>query len=464
MTSLCSNNFKESLSLKHALISGEIIENLALYDHEGWHDSNDHVKLVKAVVGRNQYLKQAQLTPLKPKLKQFPRTPFHESLMSHQGKIQNQVQCLIEAHLAPTQPTQVNKITTPCEICSGPHDTQYCMEDPEQAFVEYASSRTDEAGGKWYTFKPEQINLGDTYNLSWKSHPNLRWRQPQNSQNNFPNPPNWFQPNGSIPNRSFNNRPQNFNNQSNIEGLVSEFMASQDARLSKFEADFKRQQGEMTNKIDIVLKAITDQIAGTLPSDTVKNPKLGTHPVSSACSYLTQDLQSSTHIHSSINAIMIHPMQPEESQVNEPNKCSLGNIKSNPHPQPDPLASITTEQVRKLNSMLKSLGLVPQSSNTKNIVLQSKEEDGEGMHVFTRKLHVYDLPEGVVRFANGDDEVAYKMPHKIEQYNSLSNLEKEHTKSIYLRNEEDKRRGVDYVMSKILGFYKECLELGPEYV
>ncbi|GKE25562.1 retrotransposon ORF1, partial [Tanacetum coccineum] len=33
-----------------------------------------------------------------------------------------------------------------------------------------------------------------------------------------------------------------------------------------------------------------------------------------------------------------------------------------------------------------------------------------------------------------------------------------------VRNKNDKRRGVDYVMSKILGFYKECLELGPEYV
>nr|GEW84494.1 MAK10-like protein [Tanacetum cinerariifolium] len=52
----------------------------------------------------------------------------------------------MEAHLASTQPPQVNKITTSCEICSGPHDTQYCMTDPEQAFVEYASSRTDEAG------------------------------------------------------------------------------------------------------------------------------------------------------------------------------------------------------------------------------------------------------------------------------------------------------------------------------
>ncbi|GKE13387.1 MAK10-like protein, partial [Tanacetum coccineum] len=135
-----------------------------------------------------------------------------ENLYLKHGLLENQVQRLMEAHLALTQPTQVKKITTPCEICSGPHDTQNCMENPEQAFVEYASSRTDEAG----------------------------------------------------------------------EGLVSEFMASQDARLYKFEADFKRQQGEMNNKIDIVLKAVTNQIAGTLPSDAVKNPQIGTYPVSSA--------------------------------------------------------------------------------------------------------------------------------------------------------------------------------------
>nr|GEU93459.1 MAK10-like protein [Tanacetum cinerariifolium] len=52
----------------------------------------------------------------------------------------------MEAHLAPTQLNMVKKINTSCEICSGPHDTQYCMEDPEHAFVEYASSSTNEAG------------------------------------------------------------------------------------------------------------------------------------------------------------------------------------------------------------------------------------------------------------------------------------------------------------------------------
>ncbi|GJS37642.1 retrovirus-related pol polyprotein from transposon TNT 1-94 [Tanacetum coccineum] len=51
---------------------------------------------------------------------------------------------------------------------------------------------------------------------------------------------------------------------------MSNFMASQDARLSKFEADFKQQP---------------DRIAGALPSDTVNNPKLNvnsTSPVLSA--------------------------------------------------------------------------------------------------------------------------------------------------------------------------------------
>ncbi|GKB21809.1 MAK10-like protein [Tanacetum coccineum] len=177
------------------------------------------------------------------------------------------VQCLMEAHLAPKSSVQVNKIASSCEICSGPHDTQYCMENPEQAFVDYASLRTNEAGGKWFSFKPEQNNLGDTYNP-------VLWHL-----KGFQN----FQPNGSFPNRPFNNNSQNFNNQSNLEGFVSNLMA-QDTRLSKFEANFKQQQSKMTNKIDTFLKAINDRMTGALPSDTVKNPKLNVNPTSSALS------------------------------------------------------------------------------------------------------------------------------------------------------------------------------------
>ncbi|GJZ83573.1 hypothetical protein Tco_0648746 [Tanacetum coccineum] len=52
----------------------------------------------------------------------------------------------MEAHLAPKEPIQVNKISSSCEICSGPHNTQYCMENLEEALVDYASSRTNKAG------------------------------------------------------------------------------------------------------------------------------------------------------------------------------------------------------------------------------------------------------------------------------------------------------------------------------
>ncbi|GJZ36608.1 hypothetical protein Tco_0582799 [Tanacetum coccineum] len=94
-------------------------------------------------------------------------------------------------------------------------------------------------------------------------------------------------------------------------------MASQDARLSKFEADFKQQQSDMTNKINTVLKAITDRMAVTLTSDMVKNPKLNinsTTSVLSARSYPTEDPQCSTHIHGSINTITIHPKQQSDSR------------------------------------------------------------------------------------------------------------------------------------------------------
>ncbi|GKD59001.1 hypothetical protein Tco_1296510 [Tanacetum coccineum] len=92
-------------------------KDLALYDNESWNDPRDFAKLVKAIA-----LPQ-----------DVPSTSDRRLI-----ELGNQVQRLMEAYLAPTQPTQVNKITISCEICNGPHDTQYCMENPEQAFVEYA--------------------------------------------------------------------------------------------------------------------------------------------------------------------------------------------------------------------------------------------------------------------------------------------------------------------------------------
>ncbi|GKA78522.1 hypothetical protein Tco_0785059 [Tanacetum coccineum] len=113
---LRDRNVKESWAL---------LEDLALYDNKSWNDPMDFAKPVKAISLPQDvlYISDRRLIEL-----------------------ENEVQCLMEAHLTPKQHVQMNKITSSCEICSGPHDTQYCMENLEQAFVEYASLRTDESG------------------------------------------------------------------------------------------------------------------------------------------------------------------------------------------------------------------------------------------------------------------------------------------------------------------------------
>ncbi|GKA06267.1 hypothetical protein Tco_0685491 [Tanacetum coccineum] len=107
---------------KNAKESWELLEDLALYDNESWNDLRDFAKPVKAIS-----LPQ-----------DIPSTSDRRLI-----ELENQVQRLMEADLALMQPTQVNKITSSCEIFSGPYNTQYCMENPEQAFVDYESSRTD---------------------------------------------------------------------------------------------------------------------------------------------------------------------------------------------------------------------------------------------------------------------------------------------------------------------------------
>ncbi|GJW74247.1 hypothetical protein Tco_0133617 [Tanacetum coccineum] len=52
----------------------------------------------------------------------------------------------MEAHLALNPHVQVKKVASSCKICSGPHNTRYCVENHEQTFFDYASSRSNEVG------------------------------------------------------------------------------------------------------------------------------------------------------------------------------------------------------------------------------------------------------------------------------------------------------------------------------
>nr|GEY21682.1 MAK10-like protein [Tanacetum cinerariifolium] len=82
---------------KNAKESWALLEYLALYDNESWKDPRDFAKSVKVI-----------------SLPQDVPSTSDRRLI----ELKNQVQCLMEAHFAPMQPTQVNKITSSCEICS----------------------------------------------------------------------------------------------------------------------------------------------------------------------------------------------------------------------------------------------------------------------------------------------------------------------------------------------------------
>ncbi|GJV37657.1 hypothetical protein Tco_1410134 [Tanacetum coccineum] len=398
MISLCSNNLKESLFLKHELVSRTyfkkslimlrdrnteeswaLLEDLTLYDNESWNDPRDFAKPVKAislpqdVPSTSDQGCESGRTRIGSGRVAFFDTPTSDRRLI---ELENQVQHLMEAHLAPKQPIQVNKITSSCEICSDSHNTQYCMENLEQAFVDYASLRTDKAGGKWYTFKPEENNLGDTYNPSWKSHPNL----------------------------------------------------------------------------------------------------------------------------SSINVITICPKRPGEFQYGKPEeeeqeeKDSPKNINTNSSLPPDPSVSFIPKKVRKLNSFFESLGLVPQSSDTgffctkgddgdvMFIKIIKKNDDsykeepkvGENAGVGELEVDYFDIFPTRRNFIYAIDfiiveDISSIIDPRLSQvvlgkpFVEISNMTHDPPEGV-VRNEEDKRRGVEYVMSKILGFYKECLELGPEYL
>ncbi|GJT36505.1 hypothetical protein Tco_0926924 [Tanacetum coccineum] len=281
-------------------------------------------------------------------------------------ELKNQVQRLMEAHIAPMQPIQVNKITSLCEIYSAPHDTQYYMEDPEQAFVKYASSRTDKAGDN-------------------KLEGEVR-EEEDNPKNIKPNPSLPPDPSVSLVTKKFHQ----LNSLHRIACLVPH---SSDDGIC-----FPRKGDDNDVMFIEIIKKNDDSYEEEPNTDeSARTEELRVE-------YFNIFLTRSELAYRNFTYVIDFMIVKDISSIIDPRLSQV----------------LLGKPFAKISNM------------------------------------THDPPEGVVGFTNMADEVAYKMPHKIEQYNSLSELEKEHTKSVYLRNEEDKRRGVEYEKSpKSVKFFKE---------
>nr|GEW82204.1 retrotransposon Orf1 [Tanacetum cinerariifolium] len=299
-------------------------------------------------------------------------------------ELENQVQCLMEAHLAPTQPTQVNKITISYEICSGPHDTQYCMENLEQALVECASSCTGEAGGD-----DDDVMFIEIV----KKNGDSRKEEPK------------------------------------AGGLEVEYF---DVFLTRSELAYHKYL--MCSPIPLIFLRNSIIMEGC-PSNLKIPSNIGHGHVEKA--YIDHNSPLYIMTRMMYNWIMRRKLDPRENS--------------------DRRVSNFIGRMKGMHVFVGNFTYVTDFMIVEDI---SSIIDPRMSQVVLRKPFIkisnmtHDPPERVVRFTNRSDKIAYKMPHKIERYNSLSDLEKKRTKSVYFSNKEDKRRGVEYVMSKILGFYK----------
>ncbi|GJR24895.1 MAK10-like protein [Tanacetum coccineum] len=258
---------------RNAKESWALLEDLALYDNESWNEPKDFAKPVKEIA-----------------LPQDVSSTSYRCLI----ELENQVQRLMEAHLASTLPTQVKSavVLTTLSIA-------------------------------WKILNKPLLN----------TYPRISMQREESDIL-------------SCLSKIILLTPINHHGEvTRTLGLVSNFMASQDARLSKFESDFKQQQSEMTNKIDTALKAITDRIARALPGDTKQSDS--------------------------------YDEKTKENEEEE--KDSLENIHVNPSTPPDLSVAFIIEKVLKFNSFFESLELVPQSSDTEFVC--TKGDDGEVMFI-----------------------------------------------------------------------------------
>ncbi|XP_010247584.1 PREDICTED: uncharacterized protein LOC104590568 [Nelumbo nucifera] len=134
--------------------------------------------------------------------------------------------------------------TVACEWCGGGHISTECqvrnqfMQSPKQ--VDFVGNLQRQQGNQY----PRAFNPG------WRNHPNLSW-QNQNAVKPF---------------------PQNFNqpeNKSNLEELMTKFIASAETRFQNQEASIKN----LETQVGQLAQMISSRVQGALPSNTEANPR-----------------------------------------------------------------------------------------------------------------------------------------------------------------------------------------------
>ncbi|GJX47150.1 hypothetical protein Tco_0272340 [Tanacetum coccineum] len=75
----------------------------------------------------------------------------------------------------------------------------------------------------------------------------------------------------------------------------------------------------------------------------------------------------------------------------------------------------------------------------------------------------YDKEEGTIMIEKNDESVTFKMPHKMEMFEDIEDLNTDNILPFFIASKGDEEKGESYVNTKRMTHYPECLKLGPEY-
>ncbi|GJX90013.1 hypothetical protein Tco_0343339 [Tanacetum coccineum] len=424
-------------------------QDLALYDNESWNDPRDFAKSVKDI-----------------SLPQDVPSTSDRRLI----ELENQVQRLMEAHLAPKQHVQVNKITSSCEICSGPHDIQYCMENPEQAFIDYASSRNNEVGGRQFTTNLGPRNFKEATN-AWKENPNFNWERTQS----FTSPQKGL----------FSTHSSSY--QAKLERTLSEFNSHQERRLSSLRAQLRRQQDDMIHKINILWKVFSEKFDDTSTHDTARDSMAYEDEVREEENVKPNETEYNDHEMTAKAEEKVEEESEEEfkeetkDETKEeeeddpeyfdtfPTLEELGYhewLLKNPRP-PWIKANISTGDLNnvKFSCMISHFDKKKQAYL--DIELPINEDTTSvidhylGSVVFEKPFMettglVYDKKEGTVLFEKDKENIVFKMPHKMEMLRHIDfmDIKTDCIPPFVIKSDE-------YDCKKT--HYSDSLNVGPEY-
>ncbi|GKD50021.1 hypothetical protein Tco_1278997 [Tanacetum coccineum] len=98
----------------------------------------------------------------------------------------------------------------------------------------------------------------------------------------------------------------------------------------------------------------------------------------------------------------------------------------------------------------------------KELELRTQRRNNFKEGLFKDRL-TYDESLGLIRFAQRDDEVMFRMPQRVKELDRVSPLEKDKFKAFFVDSLKVRKMGFKHVLEKRKGYYKACMNLGRNY-